>query len=77
MNKLPIFEGNNAVNIDAHIRKFTTFIQRYAHVTAYNHEDVRMKLFVLSLEDDALQWFYDKPDNASDSLQAQIFGQRT
>lgn len=29
-----------------------------------------MKLFVLSLENDALQWFQNKPDNAFDSSQA-------
>ena len=29
-----------------------------------------MKLFVLSLEDDALDWFQDKADNAFDSLRS-------
>lgn len=29
-----------------------------------------MKLFVLSLKDNALEWFHDKADNAFDSLRA-------
>lgn len=68
MSRLPIFQGNNAINVEAYIKKFNNFNQIFAHTTAYNHEDVIMKLFVLSLEDDALDWFHDKADNAFDSL---------
>lgn len=45
-------------------------MQRFAHSIAYKHEDVRMKLFVLSLTDNVLDWFHDKADNAFDSLRA-------
>lgn len=69
IDKIPLFQGNKAINDGAHIKNFTSFILRHTHAAQYNHEDVRMKLFVLSLEDDALQWFLDKPDNAFDSLQ--------
>jgi len=37
-------------------------------VIAYNHEDVKMTLFVLKLEEVAFNWFHNKPDNAFDSL---------
>lgn len=72
MNKLPTFQGNNAMNAEAYIKKFNTSLQRYTHAAAYNHEDVRMKLFVLSLEDEALDWFHDEPNNYFNSLQALI-----
>ena len=39
---------------------------------AYNHEDVKTSLFILSLEYDALQWFLDEPSNSFDSLQTII-----
>ena len=57
MNKLPIFEGNNVINVEEHIKKFIVFLQIYTHSTNYNHEDVRMKLFVLSIEGVALTGF--------------------
>lgn len=70
MRKLPTFQGNNSINLEAHLKNFNTFVQRFTHSTAYNHEDVRMKFFVLSLEDNALDWFHDKADNAFDLLRA-------
>lgn len=70
MNKLPIFQGNIAINVEVHKKKFNTFVQRYAHAAAYNCEDVRMRLFVLSLEDNALDQFHEKADIAFGSLRA-------
>jgi hypothetical protein len=35
---------------------------------AHDYEDVKMKLFVLSLEEDALDWYEDMPDNKFKTL---------
>lgn len=70
ISKLPLFQGNNVINVESHIKNFNFFIQRYTHATTYNHKDVRMKLFVVSLEDDALDWFQDKASNSFDSLRS-------
>ena len=45
---------------------------KYARGVDYNHEDVKMSLFVLSLEEDALDWFTEKLDNSFNSLQSII-----
>ena len=72
IDRLPSFTGNDATIATDHIKRFTTFLARYAHATTYNHEDVKMQLFILSLEGDARNWFCDFPDNFFDSLQAII-----
>ena len=69
MDLLPSFQGNNAVSAMAHIKAFSSWLGKYARGVDYNHEDVKMSLFVLSLEEDALDWFTNKPDNSFNSLQ--------
>jgi hypothetical protein len=39
---------------------------------AHDYEDVKKKLFVLSLEDDASNWYEDKPDNSFKTLKELI-----
>ena len=43
-----------------------------------NHEDTKMKLFILSLEKDALDWFLEHGDNTFDSLKGivDVFNER-
>ena len=60
LDKLSYFQGNNVVSARSHIKYFTHCINKWCGNT---HEDVKMKLFVLSLEKDALDWFTELYDN--------------
>jgi len=60
---LPCFQGNNAISVDAHLKAFGSKVGKYTRASSNNHEDVRMSLFVLILEKDALDWFTEKRDN--------------
>jgi hypothetical protein len=60
LDKLPNFQIINVVNAKSHIKDFTHCTNKWCGNT---HEDVKMKLFVLSLEEDALDWFMDLDDN--------------
>ena len=53
IKKLPIFQGNNAITAKSHLWNFEKHLVSYCNDAAHNHEYVKMKLFVLSLEDDA------------------------
>lgn len=55
IEKLPSFQGNNAISAKTHIRNFNLCITKWYNNA--NHEDVKMRLFVLALEVDALDWF--------------------
>jgi len=46
IDKLPIFQGNNAISAKSHVRAFGTLLSRWARQP---HEDMKMKLFALSL----------------------------
>jgi hypothetical protein len=59
IDKLPFFQGNNAVSGRDHWRQFMSVIQKQG----VRNMDVVMKLFVLSLEDDAMDWFTSLSDN--------------
>ena len=54
LEKLLSFQGNNVVSAKAHVRNFSLCISKWCN--AHNYEDVKMKLFVLSLEE-AHDWF--------------------
>ena len=64
IKKLPKFEGNNATTAKTHLRKFERHLVSYCDNVASNHEDIRMKLFALSLEDDAAKWYGDLSDDS-------------
>ena len=57
MDMLPSFQGNNVVSAMDHIKAFSCWLGKHARGVDYNHEDGKMSLFVLSLEEDALDWF--------------------
>ena len=66
IEKLPSFQGNNAVSAKSHITKFNLCLAKWCN--AHNFEDVKMRLFILSLEDDAMEWFQDQSDNKFKTL---------
>ena len=57
IDKLPIFQGNNAISVKTHILNFRMCVQRYCG--GHDEEDVKMTLFVYSLEGDVAKWFTD------------------
>jgi hypothetical protein len=59
IDKLPTFQGNNAISAKSHILNFEMCVQKYCG--GHNQEDVKMTLFVYSLEGDAAEWFTDFP----------------
>jgi len=69
MDKLPTFQGNTAVSVNTHLKDFSSWLGKYARAADFNHEDVKMTLFVLTLEGNALHWFTEKLRNSFDSLQ--------
>jgi hypothetical protein len=66
IEKLPSFQGNNAISAKMHIKAFMRCTNKWC--AAHDYEDVKMKLFVLSLEDIALDWYEDLPDNKFKTL---------
>jgi hypothetical protein len=59
IDKLPTFQGNNAISAKTHIFNFQMCVDKYCR--GHNQEDVKMTLFVYSLEGDAAEWFTDFP----------------
>jgi hypothetical protein len=65
IEKLPSFQGNNAISSKIHIKDFMRCTNKWCAAHDY---DVKMKLFVLSLEYIALYWYEDMPDNKFKTL---------
>jgi hypothetical protein len=56
IEKLTSFQGNNAIIDKAHIKAFSLCINKWCKWCSgatHNHRDIKMKLFSLSLEEDA------------------------
>ena len=53
LEKLPTFQGNNAISAKTHIKAFSLCINKWCNAAQHNHQDVKMKLFALSLEEEA------------------------
>jgi ribonuclease HI len=70
IDKLPIFHGNNAISAQAHISSFHRCVGKYSR--GHNEEDVKMTLFVYSLEGSAADWFEDFPANKFSTLNSII-----
>ena len=68
IKKLPIFQGNNAITAKSHLRKFKNHLVSYCNDGAHDHDDVKMNLFALSLEDDAEEWYFDLDDYSYKTL---------
>jgi hypothetical protein len=63
IEKLPSFQGNNVVSAKSHLKSFSSCINKWCSGATHNHQDVKMKLFALSLEEDAFDWFSRLDDN--------------
>jgi len=68
-SKLPISSGGDSIVVRRHLGLFTRIMIIYCRPPQFNHEDIKMRLFVLSLEDDALNWFNNFPKDSFTSLQ--------
>ena len=68
IKKLQRFEGNNATTTKTHLRKFERHLVSYCNSAATDHEDVKMNLFALSLEDDAAEWYENLGDDSYKTL---------
>jgi hypothetical protein len=62
IEKLSSFQGNNVVSAKSHLKSFSSCINKCSGA-AHNHQDVKLKLFDLSLEEDAFDWFFGLDDN--------------
>lgn len=69
ISKLPIFSGGDSVAVRRHLGLFTRIMIIYCRPPQFNHEDIKMRLFVFSLEGDALNWFNNFPKDSFTSLQ--------
>ena len=68
VDKLPRFTRTDAINASLHLKNLSRCISAYINDPAYRHEDVYMKLFSLSLDRDAGDWFNNLPDNSFATL---------
>jgi hypothetical protein len=66
IDKLPIFHGNNVISARSHIASFDKCLLKYCK--GHNEEDVKMALFVFSLEGYSGEWFLDFPANKFSTL---------
>jgi hypothetical protein len=70
IDKLPIFHGNNAISANSHISSFRSCVEKYCG--GHKEEDVKMTLFVYSLEGNVAEWFEDFPANKFNTLNSII-----
>ena len=68
IKKLPTFQGNNTITAMSPLLKFLRHFVSYCNNVANDHDDVKMKLFALSLEEDAGEWYLDLVDNSYKTL---------
>jgi uncharacterized protein YjiS (DUF1127 family) len=66
IEKLPCFSGNNVVSAHSHIVSFELCVDKWCY--GHDEEDVKMRLFVFSLEGDAAEWFSDQDPNKFSTL---------
>ena len=69
IGKLLKFSGDDSVVVKRHLNMFTCVMILYCRFPQYNNEDFKMRLFVRSLEGDALNWFNNFPNDFFTSLQ--------
>lgn len=69
ISKLFLFSGGDSVVVRQRLNRFTCVMIIYCRLPQYNHEDVKMRLFVHSLKGDVLNWFNNCPEDSFTSLQ--------
>ena len=67
IEKLPTFRANNSISTSSHLRKFSKCLLSWCHDAVSQHDDVYMKLFALSLEEDACDWYINIADDSYNS----------
>ena len=72
LEKLPTFQGNNAISAKTHLKAFSLCINKWCNAAQHNHQDVKMKLFALSLEDEAFDWFSNLEDSKYPTLSSLV-----
>ena len=60
IKNLPCFQSNNIVDARRHVKKVSLCFNKWCCNALY--EDVGMKLFILSFDDDDLDWFTELKD---------------
>ena len=68
IKKLPTFKENNAISTKSHFQYFSRHLVGYCNQAAHDHDDVKMKLFALSLTEDTGEWYLDLADNSYKTL---------
>jgi hypothetical protein len=71
IEKLPRFQGNNVISAKIHVKSFIRCINTWC--ATHDHKDVKIKLFFVSLEDDALDWYKDMPNNTFKTLKDLLY----
>jgi hypothetical protein len=61
LQNLPCFQSNNVVDARHHVKRVSPCFNKWCCNAL--HEDVMMKLFILSFDDDDLDWFTELKDN--------------
>ena len=74
IKEVPMFQGNNSITAKSHLRKFEKYMASYCNDAAHDHDDVKMTLFALSLEDDAEEWYYNLDDDSYKTLNEFLAG---
>jgi hypothetical protein len=69
IKKLPVFQGNNVVSANTHLLNVDLCIGKWC--CGHDEEDVKMTLFVYSLEGDVVEWFSEQ-DHKKFSTLAEI-----
>ena len=67
IEKVPSFYGNDAITAKSHLLAFSQCYNKWCHNV--NDEDVKMRLFALSLEVDAFEWFTSLDDDGIKTFQ--------
>lgn len=62
---VPKFIGSSAITIEDHLRSFNDFIQDLD----MQYQDINMRLFMMSLTEEAKDWFNSLPTTSIDSIQ--------
>jgi hypothetical protein len=66
IEKLPCFSGYNVVSVNSHVLNFDLCVLKYCR--GHDEEDVKMTLFVYSLEGDVAEWFSEFDPNKFSTL---------
>ena len=70
VEKLPMFTGSDATTSTMHLKSFSKCANAFISDPTHQHDDVYMKLFALSLDGRAGDWYSNLPDNSFATLAA-------